>query len=291
MVTEKAPVSEDQKIQEMAKTMEFEDTTPAELRAPAPDAVAVTQTPPPAPVSAAPPETKPTVPAEPAKAGVNLSEIPEWRQAQSNYDKRIAAMEQRFKQQEEQYQVQIARTAVEASVEAHLKAQEENMARALNDPEQARAHVRSGQNVQAVRDYFGAKQELEVERRRNGQSQQLLEYAGRLYAADEYARKHSVAPEDRELLLTASTPEAMERLAQRLARQSANTKADAAKAEARVPAETAKTRLESGEQGAPPGRSFWELIDAAQDKSWSDMTPVERDAVKRVAMNDRVPQR
>ena len=281
-------VTEEQQILELAKTVEVDDTTQPEVDA---AANAETQTEQQEGSVAQPqqggvqPQVGGTPETTPVQApGTDLSQIPEWRQAQSKYDQQIAQLQQQVAQTERLRVQEAGKQQVEAAVEADLRVAEERLATQLGD-EEARKQVRSQGNVQAVRDFHETKAkatqlETEVQSR-----DALIEHAGKLVAVDQFAATYNVATSDKELLLTTTTPEQMEALAQRLGQKTAQTN----QARSAVPPETPETTLEAGESSAPTGGSFWSLIDSAQDKHWSDMNASERDAVTRVA-EGRIPE-
>jgi len=281
-------VTEEQQILELAKTVEVDDTTQPEVDA---AANAETQTEQQEGSVAQPqqggvqPQVGGTPETTPVQApGTDLSQIPEWRQAQSKYDQQISQLQQQVAQTERLRVQEAGKQQVEAAVEADLRVAEERLATQLGD-EEARKQVRSQGNVQAVRDFHETKAkatqlETEVQSR-----DALIEHAGKLVAVDQFAATYNVATSDKELLLTTTTPEQMEALAQRLGQKTAQTN----QARSAVPPETPETTLEAGESSAPTGGSFWSLIDSAQDKHWSDMNASERDAVTRVA-EGRIPE-
>ena len=281
-------VTEEQQILELAKTVEVDDTTQPEVDA---AANAETQTEQQEGSVAQPqqggvqPQVGGTPETTPVQApGTDLSQIPEWRQAQSKYDQQISQLQQQVAQTERLRVQEAGKQQVEAAVEADLRVAEERLATQLGD-EEARKQVRSQGNVQAVRDFHETKAkatqlETEVQSR-----DALIEHAGKLVAVDQFAATYNVATSDKELLLTTTTPEQMEALAQRLGQKTAQPN----QARSAVPPETPETTLEAGESSAPTGGSFWSLIDSAQDKHWSDMNASERDAVTRVA-EGRIPE-
>jgi hypothetical protein len=79
----------------------------------------------------------------------------------------------------------------------------------------------------------------------------------------------------------------MEQLAVRLGRAAA----DKEQVRGRVPAETARTRLETGEQGAKPGADFWDALTSGQDKHWSEMSSAERKAAEQAYRGNYPPPR
>ena len=281
-------VTEEQQILELAKTVEVDDTTQPEVDA---AANAETQTEQQEGSVAQPqqggnqPQVGGTPETTPVQApGTDLSQIPEWRQAQSKYDQQISQLQQQVAQTERLRVQEAGKQQVEAAVEADLRVAEERLATQLGD-EEARKQVRSQGNVQAVRDFHETKAkatqlETEVQSR-----DALIEHAGKLVAVDQFVAAYNVADSDKELLLTTTTPQQMEVLAQRLGQKAAQTN----QARSAVPPETPETTLEAGESSAPTGGSFWSLIDSAQDKHWSDMNASERDAVTRVA-EGRIPE-
>ena len=281
-------VTEEQQILELAKTVEVDDTTQPEVDA---AANAETQTEQQEGSVAQPqqggnqPQVGGTPETTPVQApGTDLSQIPEWRQAQSKYDQQISQLQQQVAQTERLRVQEAGKQQVEAAVEADLRVAEERLATQLGD-EEARKQVRSQGNVQAVRDFHETKAkatqlETEVQSR-----DALIEHAGKLVAVDQFVAAYNVADSDKELLLTTTTPQQMEVLAQRLGQKAAQTN----QARNAVPPETPETTLEAGESSAPTGGSFWSLIDSAQDKHWSDMNASERDAVTRVA-EGRIPE-
>ena len=281
-------VTEEQQILDLAKTVEVDDTTQPEVDA---AANAETQTEQQEGSVAQPqqggvqPQVGGTPETTPVQApGTDLSQIPEWRQAQSKYDQQISQLQQQVAQTERLRVQEAGKQQVEAAVEADLRVAEERLATQLGD-EEARKQVRSQGNVQAVRDFHETKAkatqlETEVQSR-----DALIEHAGKLVAVDQFAATYNVATSDKELLLTTTTPEQMEALTQRLGQKTAQPN----QARSAVPPETPETTLEAGESSAPTGGSFWSLIDSAQDKHWSDMNASERDAVTRVA-EGRIPE-
>ena len=281
-------VTEEQQILELAKTVEVDDTTQPEVDA---AANAETQTKQQEGSVAQPqqggnqPQVGVTPETTPVQApGTDLSQIPEWRQAQSKYDQQIAQLQQQVAQTEHLRVQEAEKQKVEAAIEADLRIAEQRLAPEMGDDE-ARKQVRAQGNVQAVREFHETKAkatqlETEVQSR-----DALIEHAGKLVAVDQFVAAYNVADSDKELLLTTSTPQQMQVLAQRLGQKAAQTN----QARSAVPPETPETTLEAGESSAPTGGSFWSLIDSAQDKHWSDMNASERDAVTRVA-EGRIPE-
>ena len=281
-------VTEEQQILELAKTVEVDDTTQPEVDA---AANAETQTKQQEGSVAQPqqggnqPQVGVTPETTPVQApGTDLSQIPEWRQAQSKYDQQIAQLQQQVAQTEHLRVQEAEKQKVEAAIEADLRIAEQRLAPEMGDDE-ARKQVRAQGNVQAVREFHETKAkatqlETEVQSR-----DALIEHAGKLVAVDQFVAAYNVADSDKELLLTTSTPQQMQVLAQRLGQKTAQTN----QARSAVPPETPETTLEAGESSAPTGGSFWSLIDSAQDKHWSDMNASERDAVTRVA-EGRIPE-
>ena len=281
-------VTEEQQILELAKTVEVDDTTQPEVDA---AANAETQTKQQEGSVAQPqqggnqPQVGVTPETTPVQApGTDLSQIPEWRQAQSKYDQQISQLQQQVAQAEHLRVQEAGKQQLEAAIEADLRIAEQRLAPEMGDDE-ARKQVRSQGNVQAVREFHETKAkatqlETEVQSRDT-----LIEHAGKLVAVDHFAATYNVATSDKELLLTTTTPQQMEVLAQRLGQKAAQTN----QARSAVPPETPETTLEAGESSAPTGGSFWSLIDSAQDKHWSDMNASERDAVTRVA-EGRIPE-
>ena len=281
-------VTEEQQILELAKTVEVDDTTQPEVDA---AANAETQTKQQEGSVAQPqqggnqPQVGGTPETTPVQApGTDLSQIPEWRQAQSKYDQQISQLQQQVAQAEHLRVQEAGKQQLEAAIEADLRIAEQRLAPEMGDDE-ARKQVRSQGNVQAVREFHETKAkatqlETEVQSR-----DALIEHAGKLVAVDQFVAAYNVADSDKELLLTTSTPQQMQVLAQRLGQKAAQTN----QARSAVPPETPETTLEAGESSAPTGGSFWSLIDSAQDKHWSDMNASERDAVTRVA-EGRIPE-
>ena len=281
-------VTEEQQILELAKTVEVDDTTQPEVDA---AANAETQTKQQEGSVAQPqqggnqPQVGVTPETTPVQApGTDLSQIPEWRQAQSKYDQQISQLQQQVAQAEHLRVQEAGKQQLEAAIEADLRIAEQRLAPEMGDDE-ARKQVRSQGNVQAVREFHETKAkatqlETEVQSR-----DALIEHAGKLVAVDQFVAAYNVADSDKELLLTTSTPQQMQVLAQRLGQKTAQTN----QARSAVPPETPETTLEAGESSAPTGGSFWSLIDSAQDKHWSDMNASERDAVTRVA-EGRIPE-
>ena len=281
-------VTEEQQILELAKTVEVDDTTQPEVDA---AANAETQTKQQEGSVAQPqqggnqPQVGGTPETTPVQApGTDLSQIPEWRQAQSKYDQQISQLQQQVAQAEHLRVQEAGKQQLEAAIEADLRIAEQRLAPEMGDDE-ARKQVRSQGNVQAVREFHETKAkatqlETEVQSR-----DALIEHAGKLVAVDQFVAAYNVADSDKELLLTTSTPQQMQVLAQRLGQKTAQTN----QARSAVPPETPETTLEAGESSAPTGGSFWSLIDSAQDKHWSDMNASERDAVTRVA-EGRIPE-
>ena len=281
-------VTEEQQILELAKTVEVDDTTQPEVDA---AANAETQTKQQEGSVAQPqqggnqPQVGGTPETTPVQApGTDLSQIPEWRQAQSKYDQQISQLQQQVAQAEHLRVQEAGKQQLEAAIEADLRIAEQRLAPEMGDDE-ARKQVRAQGNVQAVREFHETKAkatqlETEVQSR-----DALIEHAGKLVAVDQFVAAYNVADSDKELLLTTSTPQQMQVLAQRLGQKTAQTN----QARSAVPPETPETTLEAGESSAPTGGSFWSLIDSAQDKHWSDMNASERDAVTRVA-EGRIPE-
>ena len=281
-------LTEEQQILELAKTVEVDDTTQPEV-----DAAADTETQTeqqegsvdqPEQGGAQPrvEQTAQAVPAQPAD-GVDLSQIPEWRQAQSKYDQRIAALEQQVTQTETQRQQEVEKQVFEATVEADLRTAEERLAPDLGE-EEAKRQVRSSANVQAVREFHGAKIQAEQSRLSEQSALNDAEQMAKVKIAGDISKRYGLQSEDEPFLMQSTDPQAMANFAAHIAKvRSAQAVRNA------VPPETAATTLEAGESSAPASGSFWSLIDSAQDKHWSDMNASERDAVTRVA-EGRIPE-
>ena len=285
---ETSSLTEEQQILELAKTVEVDDTTQPEV-----DAAADTETQTeqqegsvdqPEQGGAQPrvEQTAQAVPAQPAD-GVDLSQIPEWRQAQSKYDQRIAALEQQVHQTEARREQAAEKQVFEATIEADLRTAEQRLAPDLGE-EEAKRQVRSQANVQAVREFHEAKAMALRSQTSEQSALNDAEQMAKIKIAGDFSRQYGLEPEDQSLLMQTPDPQAMEAFAKRLGGgRSAQAVRNA------VPPETAETTLEAGESSAPASGSFWSLIDSAQDKHWSDMNAAERDAVTRVA-EGRIPE-
>ena len=287
MVTEK---TEEQKIVELAATMEFEDTTAPELRAPEKPEVA--EKPPeaeklaepvkaettPAPIATPPVVAAPEIPETPKK--LDITTTPEWRQAQSKYDQRIAQLERDNQERRSQALTSHVGERVSAAVEAHFRAQEQELLPTVG-AEEARRLVRAPNNAQQVQNYYNAQAQLALQQLKEADNAKLLDHAGKQFAKDEFSRKYGLAEEDAETLLEARSPEGMERIASRLA-----SKRKEERQTPRVPS----VKLQPTDQTAPPKEDVWQALAAAEDKSWSDMTPAERDASRR-AFSGTLPSR
>jgi len=282
------PATEEQQIQQLAETLELEDSTPPEVGAAADAAAAaeraresaargsegaeagsvatgVAEGEAPAPV-----ETTEVPAAKPA--GVDLSQSPEWRQAQSAYDTRIAALEQQAAAQGQQQQAAVEQQQVSAYTEAELARQEQAYAVQMGE-EAAREAVRSPANTGQVRRYFETQAELARTRAALQNGDQMLDHAGKIVAVGQYAAHFGVTDADKSLLFGTQSPAEMERLAQRLGKQNVT--------QSRVPAETPETSLQAQESAAMSGADDASLLTSLQDKDWSEMSAGERRVAER----------
>lgn len=291
MVSERqttTPATEEQQIQQLAETLELEDSTPPEVGAAADAAAAaeragesaargsegaeagsvatgVAEGEAPAPV-----ETTKVSAAKPA--GVDLSQSPEWRQAQSAYDTRIAALEQQAAAQGQQQQVAVEQQQVSAYTEAELARQEQAYAVQMGE-EAAREAVRSPANTGQVRRHFETQAELARTRAALQNGDQMLDHAGKIVAVGQYAAHFGVTDADKSLLFGTQSPAEMEQLAQRLGKQNVT--------QSRVPAETPETSLQAQESAAMSGADDASLLTSLQDKDWSEMSAGERRVAER----------
>lgn len=282
------PATEEHQIQQLAETLELEDSTPPEVGEAADAAAAaeragesaargsegaeagsvatgVAEGEAPAPV-----ETTEVPAAKPA--GVDLSQSPEWRQAQSTYDTRIAALEQQVAATGQQQQAAVEQQQVSAFTEAELARQEQAYAAQMGE-EAAREAVRSPANAGQVRRYFETQAELVRARAAVQNGDQMLDHAGKIVAVDQYAAQFGVTDADKSLLFSTQSPAEMEQLAQRLGRQNVT--------QSRVPAETPETSLQAQESAAPAGADHASLLTSLQDKDWSEMSAGERRVAER----------
>jgi hypothetical protein len=289
------PATEEQQIQQLAETLELEDSTPPEVGEAADAAAAaeragesaargsegaeagsvatgVAEGEAPAPV-----ETTEVPAAKPA--GVDLSQSPEWRQAQSAYDTRIAALEQQAaaigQQQQaavEQQQVVVEQQQVAAYTEAELARQEQAYAVQMGE-EAAREAVRSPANTGQVRRHFETQAELVKTRAALQTGDQMLDHAGKIVAVGQYAAHFGVTDADKSLLFGTQSPAEMVQLAQRLGKQNVT--------QSRVPAETPETSLQAQESAAMSGADDASLLTSLQDKDWSEMSAGERRVAER----------
>lgn len=282
------PATEEQQIQQLAETLELEDSTPPEVGAAADAAAAaeragesaargsegaeagsvatgVAEGEAPAPV-----ETTEVPAAKPA--GVDLSQSPEWRQAQSAYDTRIAALEQQAAAQGQQQQAAVEQQQVAAYTEAELARQEQAYAVQMGE-EAAREAVRSPANTGQVRRHFETQAELVRTRAALQSGDQMLDHAGKIVAVGQYAAHFGVTDADKSLLFGTQSPAEMEQLAQRLGKQNVT--------QSRVPAETPETSLQAQESAAMSGADDASLLTSLQDKDWSEMSAGERRVAER----------
>ena len=291
MVSERqttTPATEEQQIQQLAETLELEDSTPPEVGEAADAAAAaeragesaargsegaeagsvatgVAEGEAPAPV-----ETTEVPAAKPA--GVDLSQSPEWRQAQSAYDTRIAALEQQAAAVGQQQQAAGEQQQVAAYTEAELARQEQAYAVQMGE-EAAREAVRSPANTGQVRRHFETQAELVRTRAALQNGDQMLDHAGKIVAVGQYAAHFGVTDADKSLLFGTQTPAEMEQLAQRLGKQNVT--------QSRVPAETPETSLQAQESAAMSGADDVSLLTSLQDKDWSEMSAGERRVAER----------
>ncbi len=291
MVSERqttTPATEEQQIQQLAETLELEDSTPPEVGEAADAAAAaeragesaargsegaeagsvatgVAEGEAPAPV-----ETTEVPAAKPA--GVDLSQSPEWRQAQSAYDTRIAALEQQAAAQGQQQQAAVEQQQVSAYTEAELARQEQAYAVQMGE-EAAREAVRSPANIGQVYRHFETQAELVKTRVALQSGDQMLDHAGKIVAVGQYAAHFGVTDADKSLLFGTQSPAEMEQLAQRLGKQNVT--------QSRVPAETPETSLQAQESAAMSGADDASLLTSLQDKDWSEMSAGERRVAER----------
>ncbi len=139
---------------------------------------------------------------------------------------------------------QLQQFNMDAAVEAMLKSQEAEMTAQVG-AEKASQIVRSPHNASLVRQSIASQQLLKRSEAERTQAIQQQENQARFIVAQSLAREHGVAPDDFELLASASTPKAMQSLAKRLGGDGAAARRD------RVPSETPQTELENGYHAGP----------------------------------------
>jgi hypothetical protein len=161
---------------------------------------------------------------------------------------------------------------LEAQVEAYQRAEEARLTAQVGADE-ARNIVRAPDRTKLVRDHFTAQQQLqEAAVERVWQSVEAEEQA-KVITARHFAQTHNVAAEDVDMLLSTSTPEAMERLAKRIGQANRQKQEDVAAKRAAVPPETRQTALESGISGTAVPESEDTRINRLNETpswEWSD---------------------
>ena len=275
MVQQVAPPPED-----MADEALIEDTTTPEVLAQeaavlagtAPDAVEVPE----APAAEAPAEPAATSEAQAAPTATETPPAPqprtyteeEVRQFRESARGRIDA-ERRQKDEAHRLLREVNR---EALVEAALRQEEARLAPTMGVDE-ARTFVRDPSRVNTVRQNYVAQDRLRDVEAEQAQAAVEQEGQAKTITARLLAQQHNVAAEDQELLLSISTPDAMEKMAKRLGRQKAEKAKETAERRAQVPAETKATSLESGISGSSSPESDearLERINRTPAWEWSD---------------------
>ncbi len=151
---------------------------------------------------------------------------------------------------------------VDAAVEAMLRSQEAELASEVG-VEKASRLVRSLQNTAAVRKSIDTQQQLRRSEAGRMRAIEQRERQARFIVAQSLAKEHGVAADDFELLVSASTPKAMQGLAHRLGG------AGKAAVRDRVPPETPQTQLENGYHAGPQPENAERRLDRIRAKpSW-----------------------
>lgn len=171
---------------------------------------------------------------------------PQVRQySQDEVSKMQAAWMRQIKEaQDKAQQAQLARD-LEAEVEARLRRQEESLAGQYGEDE-ARKLVRNYRNEQEVREEVKLRQENQLLQQQLKQRAETEEEQARTIVAQRFMDTYGLQTSDFELLLTAPTPTAMMRLAERLQDQTLKQRQVEQRRKAQVPPETRQTRLENG---------------------------------------------
>ena len=201
----------------------------------------------PQPEDQAPPEPQP----ETEKAPGETQPKPEQRGGRTYSQEEVSKMQaawarqvQQARRNAEQADRQLKQFNLDASVEAAMRQQEQQLSSRMT-PEQAREAVRSPQNAQLVRRALVSQHALLVAEagRRHAADQQ--EKQAKYIVAQTLMRQHGVPEEDFATLSSAPTPSAMVQLARRLGGNSGEAMLS------RVPPETPETELENGYYAGP----------------------------------------
>lgn len=274
-------------VKQMEADGDFDDTTPPEVDAavpaedsspepeseatPEPEPVAETQTPDPEP-EAEPAPSAETPRQEQSEQRTKLTDIPEFREWQSKRDKDLAELQRKVQEAEAREQQAKQAEQVESQVDEYLRREvQTGIAQGLNE-EEAERIVRSPERVKQIRDHFTQQAEIQ-------QYRQAVNLAGKQIAAQKYASENNVAAEDMDILMSAETPEAMEKLAKRIGRATESKNGATQQRRSAVPAETAETAPVSPGSNAPAKPGFWELLEAAESKTYDEMSADEQKAV------------
>lgn len=165
----------------------------------------------------------------------------------------------------EQATEQVQSFNLDAAVEANLRKQESQLAPGVGT-EEARRRARSPENQSLVRERIASQHQLlqaEVGRRQAAVQQ---ERQAKFVVARTLMQEHGLSADDFEVIASASTPQAMVKLARRLAPR------DAAMRD-RVPPESHETQLENGIYAGPAtetGDKKLERIRSRPSWEWSD---------------------
>lgn len=168
------------------------------------------------------------------------------------------------------FEAQKARETYEfnTAVEDQLRQQEEQYAAQYGEDE-ARKAVRNQQNVAKVRADVEMQQENKRLREQMTQQQSSVEQQAKQIVAGQVMQQFGLQQTDYEIIMSASTPQAMALLGQRLGQQQTQQRQQRDGQRARVPAETRNTSLETGRStGAAPESWEQKLNRIRQKPSW-----------------------
>lgn len=186
------------------------------------------------------------------------------RRLQSAKDREVAAERRRAWEAQQQ----LNSVNLEAQAEAYLRTEEQRLAQQLG-PDEARQFVRSPERTKAVRDHYTSQQKMAELQQREQMMGLEQELQAMVITARHFIQTHNIAEEDQELLLTATTPQAMEKIAKRLGRKAQQT---ASRRDA-VPPENRNTALESGMSGTSAPESEDRRVERLNETpswEWSD---------------------
>ena len=263
-VTDEAPIFDETAPEQLQREQAVAEGRDPDAEQPAAESEAlVTPEPTPTPPAAqAPPTEAPATPQPRVYSQGELDAIQDqWRQRYRGQQRAAEEARQR-----------LTALNLEAQVEAHLRGEETRLAAQMGEAE-ARAFVRSPERAGQVRDHYAAQHQLREVQQREAAMVAEQEQQAKVITARHLAQAHNVSADDHELLLAASTPDAMEKVAKRLGRVSEQKAKDKADLKATVPPETRATALESGISGHSAPESDDTRINRLNDTpswEWTD---------------------